>query len=299
MYESYFGLSGKPFSLLPEANYLFFSKRHQHIVNILEYGMQTEAAFIAITGDVGAGKTTIIRHFLSHVPSALQVGLITNPSKRFGSLLGWISSAFDLDHHGDDEAKMYNGFVEFLLAQYAKGLRTVLIIDEAQNLSAEMLEELRMLSNVNNEQDILLQIILAGQPELLETLNRQDLRQFVQRIGAHGHLTALSARETLDYIHHRLTVVGGKPELFEDHAAAAVHYFSGGVPRLINLLCDQALLYAYAENQTRVDGETVLEVAKDRNTTGLTVFTGMAGKEDGTLVEDIARIIEEMKKDDS
>ncbi len=277
MYEGYFGLTSKPFSLLPEANYLFLSKRHQHIVNILEYGMQTQAAFIVITGDVGAGKTTIIRHFLSHLPEKVTVGLITNPNKRIGSLLGWISSAFELDHHNEDEAKMYHGFVEFLLAQYAKGLRTVLIIDEAQNLPAELLEELRMLSNVNNEQDMLLQIILAGQPELLDMLNRTDLRQFVQRIGAHGHLTALNPRETQEYIRHRLMVVGGDSHIFDDYACAAVHHFSNGVPRLINLLCDQALLYAFAENQAVVDAATVMEVAAERNETGLSVFSGTMG----------------------
>jgi general secretion pathway protein A len=296
MYESYFGLTGKPFSLLPEANYLFFSKRHQHIVNILEYGMQTQAAFIVITGDVGAGKTTVIRHFLAHLPEKVTVGLITNPSKRLGSLLNWISNAFDLPHYENDEAKMYNGFVEFLLAQYARGLRTVLIIDEAQNLTSEVLEELRMLSNVNNEQDMLLQIVLAGQPELLETLNRVDLRQFVQRIGAHGHLTALSPMETAAYIRHRLSVVGGTEPIFDDRACAAVYYFSTGVPRLINLLCDQALMYAFAEDQTEVHYETVAEVVTDRNTTGLSSFSAVvANKSSGMILSELQVVLDEMK----
>lgn len=272
MYENYFGLSGKPFSLLPEANHLFFSKRHQHIVNILEYGVETQAAFMVVTGDVGAGKTTVIRHFLSHLPDKLTVGLITNPSQRLGSLLGWISSAFDLTQHAQDEAKMYHGFVEYLLANYAKGLRTILIIDEAQNLSVQMLEELRMLSNINNEQDLLLQIILAGQPELLDTLNRDDLRQFAQRIGAHGHLTALTPLETKDYIAHRLDVVGGVIPIFSPTACAAVYHFTGGIPRLINLLCDQALMYAFAEDNSTVDEKTVMEVVTDRNASGLNAF---------------------------
>ncbi len=272
MYERYFGLTGKPFSLLPEANHLFFSKRHQHIVNILEYGIETQAAFMVVTGEVGAGKTTIIRHFLGHLPEKVAVGLITNPSQRLGSLLGWISSAFDLAPHADDEAKMYHGFVEFLLANYAKGLRTILIIDEAQNLSAEMLEELRMLSNINNEQDMLLQIILAGQPELLESLNRQELRQFAQRIGAHGHLTSLTPSETRDYIGHRLQVVGATSPIFSTEACAGVYHFTGGIPRLINLLCDQALMYAFAEDTHTVDDKTVIEVVADRNKSGLNAF---------------------------
>ncbi|MFZ4541722.1 MAG: ExeA family protein [Rickettsiales bacterium] len=272
MYERYFGLTGKPFSLLPEAHHLFFSKRHQHIVNILEYGMQTQAAFMVITGDVGAGKTSSIRHFLDKLPPRVTVGHITNPNPRLGSLMGWVSNAFDLDQHGKDESKMYNGFVEFLLAEYAKGYRTLLIIDEAQNLSPELLEELRMLSNVNNEQDMLLQIILSGQPELLDMLNRQDLRQFAQRIGAHGHLASLTPAETQAYIRHRLAVVGSEADFFDERACAAVYHYTGGVPRLINLLCDQALMYGFAEESREIDYQTVIEVVSDRNTTGLSAF---------------------------
>jgi general secretion pathway protein A len=292
MYESYFGLTGKPFSLLPEANYLYFSERHQHIVNLLEYGMETQAAFIVVTGDVGAGKTSIIRHFLSHLPEMVTVGLITNPSKRLGSLLNWVSSAFDLDQHNNDEAKMYHGFVEFLLAQYAKGLRTILIIDEAQNLTTEILEELRMLSNVNNEQDILLQIILVGQPELLDTLNTTELRQFVQRIGVHGHLTALSPAETAHYIRHRLTVFGGNADIFDNYACAAVHLFTGGVPRLINLLCDQAMMYAFAEDQPVVNFQVIAEVVTDRNNTGLTSFrASVESHAEATLLAKLQEIL--------
>lgn len=272
MYERYFNLTGKPFSLLPEANFLFFSKRHQRIVDLLDYGVETAAGFMVITGEVGAGKTTVIRHFLAHMPEHITVGLITNPSKRLGSLLTWVSNAFELDPHGNDEAKMYNGFVEFLLAQYAKGRRTALIIDEAQNLTADLLEELRMLSNVNNEQDQLLQIVLVGQPELLDTLNRSELRQFVQRVGVHGHLNALSPQETAEYIGHRLRVVGGAAGIFEPEACAAIHLYTRGVPRLINLLSDQSLMYAFAEDAPRVTLAAVKEVVADRGSTGLSAF---------------------------
>lgn len=295
MYERYFRLKAKPFSLLPEANHLFFSKRHQHIVNLLEYGMQTQAAFMVITGDVGAGKTTIIQHFLSHLPEKLTVGLITNPNPRIGSLMAWVTSAFELDLHNGDEAKMYHSFVEFLVANYAKGLRTVLIIDEAQNLGPALLEELRMLSNVNTAQDMLLQIILAGQPELLEMLNRDELRQFAQRIGAHGHLTALSPLETAQYINHRLKSVGAESQIFEDRASAAVYRFSNGVPRLINLLCDQALLYAFAENLSHVDAKTVIEVALDRSQSGLAAFsTATDTSNPKVLADEIDLIMETM-----
>ncbi len=296
MYERYFGLSAKPFSLLPEANNLFLSKRHQHIVNILEYGLETHAAFIVITGDVGAGKTTVIRHFLTNLPDKVTVGLITNPNRRIGSLLNWVSNAFELPKYENDEAKMYNSFVEFLLSQYSKGLRTILIIDEAQNLAADMLEELRMLSNVNNEQDMLLQIILAGQPELLDTFKRDDLRQFVQRIGAHGHLTALSPKETIDYIHHRMLKAGGNSDIFDIRACAAVHYFSGGIPRLVNMLCDQALMYAFAEDEGTISFETIAEVVLDRNSSGLSSFSGISTeKTDAEMHRDLQSILSEME----
>jgi general secretion pathway protein A len=296
MYESFFGLSAKPFSLLPDANFLFLSKRHRRVVNLLEYGTINQSGFMVISGEVGAGKTTVIRHYLKHLESNVTVGVITNPTKSLGCLMNWISTAYELESFGSDEVKMYNGFVEFLLAQYAKGKRTVLIIDEAQNLSAEMLEELRMLSNVNNERDQLLQIILLGQPELLTTLQRNDLRQFVQRIAVHCHLTPLSPAETASYIHHRLNVVGGAPTLFNDLFCAAVHSFTGGVPRLINLLCDQSLMYAFAEDQESVSFQTVIEVVSDRNGTGLSSFRSIIeDQNESSLLVELQGILGEIR----
>ncbi len=291
MYETFFGLSGKPFSLLPDANFLFYSKRHRKVINLLEYGILNQSGFMVISGDVGAGKTTIIRHFLKNLGPTISVGLITNPSKTLGRLMGWIAAAFELETFGNDDVKIYEAFIEFLIAQYAKGKRTVLIIDEAQNMSPEMLEDLRMLSNVNNEQDQLLQIILVGQPELLTTLNQSGLKQFVQRISVHCHLTPLDAAETADYIHHRLNVVGGAASLFDDTACAAVHYFTAGVPRLINLICDQALIYAFAEEEANVNAETIAEVAADRNTHGLSSFSALEG-----LTAQLRPILDEMKE---
>lgn len=272
MYESFYGLSGKPFSLLPDADFLFLSERHRRAVNILEYGIVTQAGFIVITGDVGAGKTTVIRRYLKNTGPDVTVGVITNSSASLGRLLSWVATAFEMEDYGQNEVALYNGFVDFLLQQYAKGKRTVLVIDEAQNLKADMLEELRMLSNVNNEKDQLLQMVLVGQPELLDILKQPNLRQFVQRVSVHCHLDPLSASETAGYIRHRLGVVGGAPELFDDTACAAVHYFTGGVPRLINLLCDQALVYGFSEDKPRVDIETVTAVVTDRNRAGLSAF---------------------------
>ncbi len=275
MYENFYGLSGKPFSLLPDPDFLYDSKRHRMAINLLDYGMMTQAGFVVITGEVGTGKTTIVRRFLKSVGDDVAVGLISNPSKSLGKLLGWVSMAFDLDHRSRDQIKLYNAFVSFLLEQYAAGKRAVLVIDEAQNLSADGLEELRMLSNVNNERDQLLQIVLVGQPELVETLRRPDLRQFVQRIAVHCHLDPLSPEETTHYIRHRLGVVGGSPTLFDDDACAGVHYFSGGIPRLINQLCDVALVYGFSDEAPVIDFGVVFEVVANRQRMGLTPFRPM------------------------
>jgi len=272
MYESYYGLSGKPFSLLPDADFLYLSRRHRLAINLLEYGMMTQAGFIVISGEVGAGKTTVIRRYLKDDRPDVTMGVITNSSASFGSLLTWVAMAFDIERQGSDDAELHDRFIHFLLAQYAGGKRTVLIIDEAQNLTPAALEDLRMLSNVNNEKDQILQIILVGQPELLETLSRPALRQFVQRISVHCHLTPLSAKDTTGYIRHRLSVVGGAPMLFDDESCSAVHYFSKGVPRLINLLCDVALLYGFSDDLPQIGFDTVTEAAADRNRTGLSPF---------------------------
>lgn len=291
MYETSFGLTGKPFSLLPDADFMYPSRRHQRALKMLEYSISTSAGFVVITGEVGAGKTTLIRRYLKTANPDVCLGVITNSSASLGRLLHWIATAFSLEPTLDVIA-LHNQFINFLVAQYARGKRTVLIVDEAQNLTFEMLEELRMLSNVNNEKDQLLQIILVGQPELLETLRRPDLRQLVQRIEFHYHLEALSCVETAAYIWHRLSVVNGAAELFDAPACAAVYYFTGGVPRLINLLCDQALVYTYSEDEERVDYHTVMAVVEDRNSSGLSPFKSIPEKWD---IRELAKEIEKGK----
>ena len=297
MYESFYGLTAKPFSLLPDADFLYLSKRHRRAVNLLEYGIVTQAGFIVITGDVGAGKTTVIRRYLKSVGPDVSVGVITNSSHSIGRLLTWVARAFELGDASSTDVTLYDNFVNYLLEQYAQGKRTVLIIDEAQNLKPETLEELRMLSNVNNEKDQLLQMVLVGQPELLDILKRPDLRQFVQRISVHCHLDPLIPAETGAYIRHRLHVVGGKPDLFDDTACAAVHYFTHGVPRLINLLCDQALMYGFSEDQKYITFTTVSEVVSDRNRMGLSAFREVPKTQTATrLLAELQPILSEMKK---
>lgn len=272
MYTEFFNLKAMPFSLLPDSDFLYPSKRHKKAISHLEYGVMTQAGFIVITGEVGTGKTTILRRFLHSTGSDVTVGMITNPSATFGRLLHWVAQAFELPTQNKDDAALYQSFVDYLLKQYGQGKRSVLIIDEAQNLNAEMLEELRMLSNVNNEKDQLLQVVLVGQPELLETLKKHELRQFVQRIVVHCHIDALTQEETAAYIRHRLGVVGGRPDLFDDSACIMVHQYTSGIPRLINLLCDQALVYAFSEDRPTVNAMIVTEVVHDRAASGLSAF---------------------------
>jgi general secretion pathway protein A len=294
MYEEFFGLKEMPFSLLPNADFMFYSKRHSRVINLLEYGIVNQSGFMVVSGDVGAGKTTIIRHLLGKLASSVTVGIISNPSQSIGSLRSWIASAFELDDFGNDELKAHEEFVKFLLEEYASGRSTLLIIDEAQNMTPQMLEDLRMLSNINNERDMLLQIILMGQPELLTTLKMPELRQFVQRISVHYHLTSLSVSDTLGYIRHRLNVAGSTYEIFDDLACTAVHYFSFGIPRLINLLCDQTLMYAYAEDEKQINFRTVAEVVADRNSSGLSAFRPI--RDDMTENELLMIILYELKK---
>lgn len=272
MYESYFGFCEKPFSLIPDPEFLYLSEGHRLALSLLEYGIAEQTGFVVISGEVGSGKTTLIRRLLGTVADDVVVGLITNTHPSFGELLQWICLAFDLDHRGRDKVELYQGFLDFLIEQYAASRRVILIIDEAQNLNPEALEELRMLSNINADKDYLLQLILLGQPELLNKLRRPDLRQFVQRVGVDYHLGALSLEDTAGYIRHRISVAGGPEDLFDDFACAAVYYYTEGVPRLVNVLCDLALVYAYAEDRRLVDIDVVMEVAMTRRRSGLAVF---------------------------
>jgi type II secretory pathway predicted ATPase ExeA len=238
-------------------------------LTLLEYGLMNQAGFTVISGDIGTGKTTLIRHLLDHMDQEHTIGLISNTHRDFGELLQWILLAFNLDHANLNKVEMYQRFVDFIIDEYAHNRRTVLIVDEAQNMAAETLEELRMLSNVNADKDQALQVVLVGQRELRDTLRRPDLVQFAQRISVDYHLQPLSAEETAGYIRHRIAVAGGRPELFDTAACQAVYRFSNGIPRLINLLCDTALVYGYAEQKDCIDEALVTDVAREKQEGGI------------------------------
>ena len=254
MYLDYFGLAEPPFSIAPDPRYLFMSELHREALAHLLYGVKGQGGFIVLTGEVGTGKTTICRCFLNQVPSDTDVAFIVNPKLSAHELLASICDEFGVTYDSDASIKKLNDALnDYLLSAHARQRHTVLIIDEAQNLEPEVLEQLRLLTNLETSEKKLLQIILLGQPELREILAKKELRQLAQRVTARYHLNSLSRVEVGAYVACRLAVAGRKPRLFSDASVKALFKFSGGVPRLINLLADRALLGAYAEHSEHVN----------------------------------------------
>ena len=264
MYESFYGLKEKPFSMLPDPGFLYLSKKHQKALTLFEYGLMSHAGFCVISGEIGSGKTTLLRKLLENMSRKITVGMITNTHKGFGDLLDWVLSAFDIHEKGLNEVEKHQRFMDFLVEQYAAKKTTLLIVDEAQNMAADKLEELRMLSNINSEKDQVLLIILAGQPELQDTLNLPELKQFVQRISVDYHLGPLDQQDTRGYIEHRLSVAGAENAIFTEEACDLIHKYSGGIPRLINLLCDTAMVYGFADQLATIDEDLVIEMIQER-----------------------------------
>jgi len=270
MYEAFYGFREKPFSILPDPSFLYLSRKHRMALDLLEYGMMNQAGFNVITGEIGTGKTTLMRHVLNQLDRDVTVGLISNTHRSFGELLQWILFAFKLEHRGKEKVEMFQDFLDFLIEQYAQRRRTLLIVDEAQNMSADTLEELRMLSNVNADKDQVLQVILVGQAGLRDTLRRPEMEQFAQRIAVDYHLEPLDLQDTHAYIYHRIKVAGGDGvRLFDAAACDAIFDHSRGIPRLINLLCDTALVYGFAEQKPSIDSRKVDDVARDKRKGGI------------------------------
>ena len=264
MYTEYFGLQDAPFSIAPNPQYLYMSKRHRDALAHLRYGVQSDGGFILLTGEVGTGKTTLCRCLLEQVPTDVEIAFVLNPRLTAIELLATICDEFSISYPAQATLKtLVDKLNTFLLACHANHRRSVLIIDEAQNLSRDLLEQLRLLTNLETNERKLLQIILLGQPELLDMLDERNLRQFSQRITARFHLEALDKNETEDYVAHRLAIAGCEQPLFTKRANGRIYHLSRGIPRVINLICDRSLLGAYAEDKKQVSAAIVNRAATE------------------------------------
>ncbi len=261
MYEKFFELEKKPFELVPNPEFLFLSKSHKKAIVYLDYGLKEHSGFILVTGEVGSGKTTIVRNLLKNLDDTVTLSKVFNTKVTSEQLIAMVNDDFGLDTAHKDKITLLRELTDFLIDQHAAGRWPTLIIDEAQNLSGELLEEVRMLSNLETDTSKLLQIILVGQPELRKTLAQPELRQLRQRISISCHLMPLSRQETEDYIFHRLEIAGNRNAVsFDEGSIDIIYSFSRGIPRLVNIICDFLMLSAFAEETRRMTKELVQEV---------------------------------------
>ena len=265
MYAAYFGLTERPFSLAPDPRYLYLSDAHREALAHLLYGIGDGGSFVQLTGEVGTGKTTVCRALLEQLPADVDVAMIFNPRLTSVELLAAVCDELRVPYPaGTTSSKvLVDALSQALLDAHARGRRTVLIIDEAQNLSARVLEEVRLLTNLETTTQKLLQVVLIGQPELADLLSRRNLRQLSQRVTARYHLRPFSESESHRYVQHRMEVAGQKQPIFTRQAMRAAHRLSRGIPRLLNTICDRALLGAYATGQTRVKESVVRRAARE------------------------------------
>ena len=264
LYLSHFNFSERPFTLQPDPDFVYWSDVHKRAFAVLEYGIMTQAPLTVVTGEVGTGKTTLVHLLLRQIDADMSIALISNAKGGRGDLLRWILNAFDVETDINlDYVALFQRFQDFVVNEYAEGRHVVIIFDEAQNLTIDILEELRMLTNINANKDELLQLILVGQPELRELIHRPDLRQFAQRVTAIYHLEPLN-RETMGgYIRHRLRQVGGSGREITADAMNAIFHYSEGVPRIVNKICDVALVYAANAGQKTATLRTLEDVITD------------------------------------
>ena len=269
MYENYFGLTEKPFNITPDPKYFFSSRKHKEAIDSLVYAINERRGFVIITGEIGSGKTITCRTLLSRLDQGTKVAVITNTHLTNKQLIMNVLEDFEVEYEHGDKYTLLKQLNEFLIEQHSLDNNVVLIIDEAQNLSRGVLEEVRMLSNCETEKDKLIQIVLMGQPELRDKLRMRSLAQLRQRVSIHYHLEPVSIDEIGDYINYRLkqaSVNGHIPEdLFLPESLELVYECSEGIPRLINIVCDNALLTAYAHDARSITPDIVCDAVKDNN----------------------------------
>ena len=254
MYQQYFGLRALPFSIAPDPHYIYLSNQHREALAHLMYGVGAGGGFVLLTGEVGTGKTTVCRCLLQQLSAGTEIAFVINPMQSPTDLIATICDELRLPPADDPSniRKQVDRLLAHLIDTHARGFRTVVLIDEAQNLPVETMEQIRLLTNLETDQTKLLQLVMIGQPELGTKLALPELRQFAQRITARYHLGPLRFAETRAYVHHRLAVAGVYDEIFPDWSLRRIHAASGGVPRLINVLCDRVLLGVYAESAKSV-----------------------------------------------
>ncbi|NPA39150.1 MAG: AAA family ATPase [Thermodesulfobacteria bacterium] len=270
MYIKFYGLQKKPFSLSPDPDCLFMSPKHEKIYVHLKYAIFENKNFVVITGEIGSGKTTLINFLLRQIKEPYKVVYIRNTLVSPTQFLKLICQDLNIPVEGLDKPKILSALRDYLLKEYRTNRRIILIIDEAQNLSFQTLEEIRLISNLETEKEPLWQIILVGQPELKKKLQHPSLKQFVQRITVYCHLEPLNKEETFEYIKHRLRIAGAKNlDIFTKDAMEAIYRYSKGIPRLINILCDTALVYGFADELSFIDEKVVESVVEDRKKEGL------------------------------
>lgn len=272
MYESHFHLKVKPFTLLPEPEFLYLGPKHRMALSLLEYGLANGSAFMVIAGEPGTGKTTLLNRLLDQTRHPWTVGILSNTHAGFGGLLPWIAASFNLTTKDKNEADVFQELSRFLERERSASRRVLLVIDEAQNIGATMLEELRLLSNLNDGRSRSLQILLSGQLGLRDLLKEPGMVQFAQRIGVEYTLDALSEDETIAYIAHRLEIAGRRTPLFTTLASHCVFRLTSGTPRLINQLCDHALVYGFAIQAKTITARITLDAAAARACHGMFPF---------------------------
>jgi putative secretion ATPase (PEP-CTERM system associated) len=264
MYTAFFGFKYKPFQLTPDPEFLYLSRAHKKAMTYLKYGIADNSGFILLTGEIGTGKTTILRSMIKDIPQDVKLARINNTKVNSEQLISMISEDFGLDVKGLDKTRLLSNLSDFLISQYAQGGRSMIIIDEAQNLSSDLLEEIRLLSNLETDKSKLLQIILVGQPELNIKLGSPKLEQLRQRMTVCTHISPLTRDEIESYIKYRLKVAGNEEAIaFDEGVLDAVYSFSKGIPRLINILCDFTLLTAFTDEKKTIDMALINEVIND------------------------------------
>jgi type II secretory pathway predicted ATPase ExeA len=268
MYEKFYGLREKPFSILPDPDLIYWGHNHLLAFAMLEFGVTNSAGFTVITGEVGSGKTTLLRFLLRRLDPKIAVGLISNTPRGTDGLLQWVMMSLNQPYE-DSYPVLFQNFHRFLRNEYSKGRRTILIVDEAHNLGLDALEELRMLLNINADKHQFLQIMLVGQPQLKDMLRAPQLLQFAQRVSSDYHLRALKAEDVKKYINYRLSAVGSRFELFSDEACKVIAEASLGIPRTINILCDTALVYGFATSARQIGSDLVTQVIADKKEFGV------------------------------